>query len=55
MLLLGHWNGCLQFLVPMLEEFPKDCWVSIEELKVIYYHVKRGLTRKTNSEIVTFS
>lgn len=34
MLLLGHWNGCLQFLVPMLEEFPKDCWVSIEELKV---------------------
>ncbi|XP_022331254.2 potassium/sodium hyperpolarization-activated cyclic nucleotide-gated channel 3-like isoform X4 [Crassostrea virginica] len=33
MLLLGHWNGCLQFLVPMLEEFPKDCWVSIEELK----------------------
>ncbi|XP_061172931.1 potassium/sodium hyperpolarization-activated cyclic nucleotide-gated channel 3-like isoform X2 [Saccostrea echinata] len=33
MLLLGHWNGCLQFLVPMLEDFPKDCWVSIEELK----------------------
>lgn len=34
MLLLGHWNGCLQFLVPMLEDFPRDCWVSIEELKV---------------------
>ncbi|XP_048736854.1 potassium/sodium hyperpolarization-activated cyclic nucleotide-gated channel 3-like isoform X4 [Ostrea edulis] len=33
MLLLGHWNGCLQFLVPMLEDFPRDCWVSIEELK----------------------
>ncbi|KAJ8304295.1 hypothetical protein KUTeg_017878, partial [Tegillarca granosa] len=33
MFLLGHWNGCLQFLVPMLQEFPRDCWVSIEELK----------------------
>ncbi|XP_071168792.1 potassium/sodium hyperpolarization-activated cyclic nucleotide-gated channel 2-like isoform X4 [Mytilus edulis] len=33
MFLLGHWNGCLQFLVPMLQDYPKDCWVSIEELK----------------------
>ncbi|XP_013389823.1 potassium/sodium hyperpolarization-activated cyclic nucleotide-gated channel 3-like [Lingula anatina] len=32
MLLLGHWNGCLQYLVPMLQEFPPDCWVAIEEL-----------------------
>uniref|UniRef100_A0AAY4A7U9 Cyclic nucleotide-binding domain-containing protein n=1 Tax=Denticeps clupeoides TaxID=299321 RepID=A0AAY4A7U9_9TELE len=28
MLLLCHWDGCLQFLVPMLQEFPLDCWVS---------------------------
>ncbi|KAG5856380.1 hypothetical protein ANANG_G00007370 [Anguilla anguilla] len=28
MLLLCHWDGCLQFLVPMLQEFPADCWVS---------------------------
>ncbi|KAJ8005071.1 hypothetical protein DPEC_G00142850 [Dallia pectoralis] len=28
MLLLCHWDGCLQFLVPMLQEFPPDCWVS---------------------------
>lgn len=27
MLLLCHWDGCLQFLVPMLQEFPHDCWV----------------------------
>ncbi|KAK3766089.1 hypothetical protein RRG08_002323 [Elysia crispata] len=33
MVLLGHWNGCLQFLVPMIQNFPKDCWVSLEELK----------------------
>ncbi|XP_060594853.1 potassium/sodium hyperpolarization-activated cyclic nucleotide-gated channel 2-like isoform X3 [Ruditapes philippinarum] len=33
MFLLGHWNGCLQFLVPTLQDFPKDCWVSIEELQ----------------------
>ncbi|XP_061773718.1 potassium/sodium hyperpolarization-activated cyclic nucleotide-gated channel 3-like [Nerophis ophidion] len=28
MLLLCHWDGCLQFLVPMLQEFPPDCWVT---------------------------
>lgn len=34
MFLLGHWNGCLQFLVPMLQDFPKASWVCIEELQV---------------------
>ncbi|KAL1007200.1 hypothetical protein UPYG_G00083360 [Umbra pygmaea] len=28
MLLLCHWDGCLQFLVPMLQDFPQDCWVA---------------------------
>ncbi|KAG9355370.1 hypothetical protein JZ751_000208 [Albula glossodonta] len=28
MLLLCHWDGCLQFLVPMLQDFPEDCWVA---------------------------
>ncbi|XP_077861606.1 potassium/sodium hyperpolarization-activated cyclic nucleotide-gated channel 2-like [Saccoglossus kowalevskii] len=32
MLLVGHWNGCLQFLVPMLQEFPEDSWVTINNL-----------------------
>ncbi|XP_029468756.1 potassium/sodium hyperpolarization-activated cyclic nucleotide-gated channel 2 [Rhinatrema bivittatum] len=32
MLLLCHWDGCLQFLVPMLQEFPSDCWVSINNM-----------------------
>uniref|UniRef100_A0A8B9QMA1 Cyclic nucleotide-binding domain-containing protein n=1 Tax=Apteryx owenii TaxID=8824 RepID=A0A8B9QMA1_APTOW len=32
MLLLCHWDGCLQFLVPMLQDFPKDCWVSINHM-----------------------
>ncbi|CAH8848015.1 unnamed protein product [Trichobilharzia szidati] len=27
MLLLGHWNACLQYLIPMLMEFPPDSWV----------------------------
>ncbi|KAM3179341.1 hypothetical protein ACTXT7_000742 [Hymenolepis weldensis] len=26
MLLLGHWNACLQFFIPMLNEFPVDSW-----------------------------
>lgn len=37
MLLIGHWSGCLQFLVPMLQGFPKDCWVTINELKESYW------------------
>uniref|UniRef100_A0A8I3VYF2 Hyperpolarization activated cyclic nucleotide gated potassium channel 3 n=1 Tax=Callithrix jacchus TaxID=9483 RepID=A0A8I3VYF2_CALJA len=32
MLLLCHWDGCLQFLVPMLQDFPPDCWVSINHM-----------------------
>ncbi|XP_065104979.1 potassium/sodium hyperpolarization-activated cyclic nucleotide-gated channel 1-like [Paramisgurnus dabryanus] len=30
--LLCHWNGCIQYFVPMLEEFPSDCWVRREKL-----------------------
>ena len=33
-ILLAHWNGCLQFLVPMLQSFPKDSWVSLNNLEV---------------------
>ncbi|XP_076837614.1 potassium/sodium hyperpolarization-activated cyclic nucleotide-gated channel 2 [Brachyhypopomus gauderio] len=32
MLLLCHWDGCLQFLVPMLQDFPTDCWVSLNKM-----------------------
>ncbi|KAM9330999.1 potassium/sodium hyperpolarization-activated cyclic nucleotide-gated channel 1 [Gastrophryne carolinensis] len=32
MLLLCHWDGCLQFLVPLLQEFPSDCWVSLNNM-----------------------
>ncbi|KAG8456651.1 hypothetical protein GDO86_002435 [Hymenochirus boettgeri] len=32
MLLLCHWDGCLQFLVPLLQEFPADCWVSLNNM-----------------------
>ncbi|NXK69353.1 HCN4 protein, partial [Sylvietta virens] len=34
MLLLCHWDGCLQFLVPMLQDFPDDCWVSLNRMVV---------------------
>ena len=33
-LLLAHWNGCIQFLVPYIEGFPSDSWVSINRLQV---------------------
>ncbi|XP_066577077.1 potassium/sodium hyperpolarization-activated cyclic nucleotide-gated channel 1 [Amia ocellicauda] len=31
-LLLCHWNGCIQFLVPVLQEFPEHSWVVRENL-----------------------
>jgi len=34
-ILLAHWNGCLQFLVPMLQSFPKESWVCLNNLQVI--------------------
>ena len=34
MLLIGHWSGCLQFLIPMLQGFPANSWVAINELQV---------------------
>lgn len=37
MLLIGHWSGCLQFLVPMLQGFPPNSWVAINELQVSSY------------------
>ncbi|KAL7064531.1 hypothetical protein AAHC03_04875 [Spirometra sp. Aus1] len=33
MLLLGHWNACLQFLIPLLMAFPEDSWVQRCKLK----------------------
>ena len=32
--LLCHWNGCIQYFIPMLEEFPSDCWIRRENLMV---------------------
>eukprot|EP00111_Clytia_hemisphaerica_P021477 TCONS_00063185-protein len=33
MLMVAHWNGCLHFLVPMLQDFPEKCWV--QECKIV--------------------
>ncbi|XP_048849238.1 potassium/sodium hyperpolarization-activated cyclic nucleotide-gated channel 1-like [Brienomyrus brachyistius] len=32
MLLLCHWDGCLQFLVPSMQDFPSHCWVVKNDL-----------------------
>ncbi|XP_059350923.1 potassium/sodium hyperpolarization-activated cyclic nucleotide-gated channel 3-like [Daphnia carinata] len=37
MLLIGHWSGCLQFLVPMLQGFPPNSWVAINELQESFW------------------
>ncbi|KAJ7367433.1 Potassium/sodium hyperpolarization-activated cyclic nucleotide-gated channel 3 [Desmophyllum pertusum] len=33
MMLVAHWNGCMQYLVPVLDDFPDDSWVMIHGLK----------------------
>jgi len=38
MMLIGHWNGCLQFMVPMLLNFPEDSWVAVDNLTVSIAH-----------------
>ncbi|KAM5161251.1 potassium/sodium hyperpolarization-activated cyclic nucleotide-gated channel 3 isoform 2-T2 [Callospermophilus lateralis] len=42
MLLLCHWDGCLQFLVPMLQDFPPDCWVSMN--RMVYKQVEQYMS-----------
>ncbi|XP_065166645.1 potassium/sodium hyperpolarization-activated cyclic nucleotide-gated channel 2 isoform X10 [Atheta coriaria] len=37
MLLIGHWSGCLQFLVPMLQGFPSNSWVAINDLQEAFW------------------
>ncbi|XP_076356642.1 potassium/sodium hyperpolarization-activated cyclic nucleotide-gated channel 2-like [Tachypleus tridentatus] len=37
MLLIGHWSGCLQFLVPMLQGYPPSSWVAINELQGVFW------------------
>ncbi|CAF4419925.1 unnamed protein product [Rotaria sp. Silwood2] len=32
-ILLAHWNGCLQFMIPMFQNFPSDCWVALNALQ----------------------
>ncbi|XP_071964484.1 potassium/sodium hyperpolarization-activated cyclic nucleotide-gated channel 2-like [Antedon mediterranea] len=33
MVLISHWNGCLQFLVPKLQDYPAKSWVTINNLE----------------------
>ena len=36
MLLLSHWNGCIQFLIPVIQDYPPDSWITINHLDVQY-------------------
>jgi len=36
-MLMAHWNGCLQWLVPMLHDFPPDSWPALEGLLVLVH------------------
>ena len=51
MLLLSHWNGCVQFLVPYLLEFPDNSWVVINGLKVEF--IKRFLKGRGEVQIMS--
>ncbi|XP_030003370.1 potassium/sodium hyperpolarization-activated cyclic nucleotide-gated channel 1 isoform X2 [Sphaeramia orbicularis] len=40
MLLLCHWDGCMTFMVPMLQDFPPDCWVSKNNMVNSTWHLQ---------------
>ncbi|XP_047348749.1 potassium/sodium hyperpolarization-activated cyclic nucleotide-gated channel 3 isoform X16 [Vespa velutina] len=51
MLLIGHWSGCLQFLVPMLQGFPSNSWVAINELQTDQMQIKNDVSRQYRVEL----
>lgn len=42
MLIVAHWNGCLHFLIPMLQDFPTGCWVELCELEYEPWYTQYG-------------
>ncbi|XP_057302359.1 potassium/sodium hyperpolarization-activated cyclic nucleotide-gated channel 1-like [Hydractinia symbiolongicarpus] len=42
MLLVAHWNGCLGFLVPLMQEFPKNSWVALNGLENAHWSEQYG-------------
>ncbi|KAJ3609395.1 hypothetical protein NHX12_023918 [Muraenolepis orangiensis] len=40
MLLLCHWDGCMTFMVPMLQDFPPDCWVAKNNMVNATWHIQ---------------
>ncbi|XP_057290465.1 potassium/sodium hyperpolarization-activated cyclic nucleotide-gated channel 1-like [Hydractinia symbiolongicarpus] len=42
MLIVAHWNGCLHFMLPMLQEFPPNCWVKLSKLENEAWYVQYG-------------
>lgn len=60
MLLIGHWSGCLQFLVPMLQGFPSNSWVAINELQVcvalvIIFYTAEGNRNRRRSFMINLN
>ncbi len=43
MLLLAHWNGCIQFLIPVLQNVPNKSWIAINNLEVSHAKNKTQL------------
>ncbi|GAA54823.1 potassium/sodium hyperpolarization-activated cyclic nucleotide-gated channel 4 [Clonorchis sinensis] len=57
MLLLGHWNACLQYLIPMMMEFPPESWVKrckLEFKQVEEYMAYRKLPRALRQRIANY-
>lgn len=42
MLVVAHWNGCLHFMLPMLQEFPPNCWVKLSKLENEAWYIQYG-------------
>lgn len=42
MMITAHWNGCIHFLVPMLQGFPDNCWVRLCQVEHSEWYIQYG-------------
>lgn len=57
MVLIWHWNSCVQYFLSVMEDFPQDCWVVQEKIMVclIFYWLFRHLLTLCVQHVFLFS
>jgi len=52
MVLMGHWSGCIQFFVPVIQGLPDDSWIVLSQIQVSQVRIEFvRLARVTVSQV----